>query len=560
VTICLLRLCHINPLHRPWFYHGLLIRNASALIWLCLASAPCHLFTTPVNALTDIPVVENLSYLSTEQGHPLTHDLSHIMRGDCVEGLRLLHQVDREMLRGFRFFVHQYLPKLSELLKQSPGRRVLAGSGSSGRIAIDLAAKCGVLGVIAGGDSAFIRAREGFEDSEAAGIEAMERCKLTGDDVVFLLSASGSASFNVGCAKAARKAGAKVCYFYNSRQVPEKTRQLFDLYGVMPVLVDVGPQAITGSTRLQAASLAELCLGCLLSGEDPEELLQRMDEGNRQIEQSLPEIAQIVHLGHETLSAAGCVTLVAGKNSLREVMMDTTEIPPTFSTNPPRAINELGKRAEFQAFLAGESDNLRAWKTLLGREPTTDEVQSFVIAENGLSARPLGPGNLVIGVGTQSLKAHGAKTAVISLSGQNTLLCDAEVVLDIVSDKTGLTATLLLKQILNLISNGTMILLGKVDGNQMIDVRTSNHKLIDRASRLVEDIFRRHAPERVVPDPFVRELLVHIREKTKLREEQGFYTPSPVKVAVTMIYRGVPFEEAVEFLCAHQEIIEEVFR
>jgi len=510
--------------------------------------------------LSDIPVVENLSYLSTEQGHSLTRNLSHVIQNDCVEGLRLLHQVDREMLRGFRFFVHQYLPTLSQLLKQSSGRCVLAGSGSSGRIAIDLAAKCGALGVIAGGDSAFIRAREGFEDSEAAGVQAMEECKLTRDDIVFLLSASGSASFNVGCAKAACKAGAKVCYFYNSRQVPEKTRQLFDFYGVMPVLVDGGPQAITGSTRLQAASLAELCLGCLLSGEDPETLLERIEEGNRQIEQSLPDIARIVHLGHETLLAAGCVTLLAEAHCLREVMIDATEIPPTFSTNPPRAVNESGKQAEFQAFLAGESDNLCAWKTLLGREPTTDEVQSFVVAETGLSVRPLGSGNLLIGVGTQSLKTHGAKTAVISLSGQNALLCDAQVVLDIASDKTGLVSTLVLKQILNLISNGTMILLGKVDGNQMIDVRTSNHKLIDRASRLVQDIFRRHAPERIVPEPLVRELLFYIREKTKLREEQGLYTSSPVKVAVTMIYRGLSFEEAVEFLCLHQEIIEEVFR
>ncbi len=79
--------------------------------------------------LTDI-VMENLSYLSTEQGHPLTSNLSRVLCADCVEGLRLLHEVDRKMLRGFRFFIEQYLPKLSQLLKQSPGRRVLAGSGS----------------------------------------------------------------------------------------------------------------------------------------------------------------------------------------------------------------------------------------------------------------------------------------------------------------------------------------------------------------------------------------------------------------------------------------------
>ena len=63
----------------------------------------------------------------------------------------------------------------------------------------------------------------------------------------------------------------------------------------------------------------------------------------------------------------------------------------------------------------------------------------------------------------------------------------------------GIIATMTLKQTLNLVSNGSMILMAKVDGNKMIDVAASNNKLIDRTIRLVQQSVARRW-DGIVPD------------------------------------------------------------
>ncbi|HSW86146.1 MAG TPA: SIS domain-containing protein [Rhabdochlamydiaceae bacterium] len=540
----------------------------------------------------------SLAYLTTEKTNALTKNLSQVMHEDCMRGLELLHQADFAILDGFTVFAQNHLPMLHKLVKQKfaeGGRCFLVGSGSSGRVSIDLAAKSTkrkVIGVIAGGDSAFIRAREGFEDSEKDGRAALKSCHLTPHDIVFLISASGSASFNIGAAQEAKEAGATVCYFYNSSQVPANTQSLFDAHGVIPVLVDIGPQAITGSTRLQAASLAELCLGCLLSEESPDELIQALKDGNQKIKDHFKEISQIIQLEYETFSdpqanfrrlkdetAQGYVTFVAGKDALREVMIDTTETSPTFSTNPPRTLAEAGKKkAEFQACMAKEKDNLKAWQSLIGRKVNPEhlqDVEQFVISEHAFNMRSTGKGNLVIGVAKEKHKhllpsldqarKNGARTAMVCISdkaiAQNIKTgCDAAVFLEgIKKDRFGIVPTILLKQMLNMISNGSMVLMNKVDGNQMIDVNASNKKLIDRAVRLIQDIFSRYRPDATVHYDTLQQMVLHIREKKKEYEQKNIYTPSPVKIGVTMIQKGLDFDNAVEFLHAHREELQKVF-
>jgi N-acetylmuramic acid 6-phosphate (MurNAc-6-P) etherase len=133
------------------------------------------------------------------------------------------------------------------------GRVFLVGSGSSGRVGIDIAAKCGIKfptikkqieGVIAGGDSALIRAKEGFEDSEADGEAALKDYNLGPNDTVILISASGSASFNAGCGHFAANRDAGVYYFYNSNNIPMRTQRLFErkINPVIPLCVDIYPK------------------------------------------------------------------------------------------------------------------------------------------------------------------------------------------------------------------------------------------------------------------------------------------------------------------------------
>ena len=111
-----------------------------------------------------------LGNASTEQYHPLTKSLSQTMQSDTKAGLKQLLEVDRSVTEGYIAFLstlEQLTPLFSTTLKEG-GRIMLVGSGSSGRIAVDLAAKCGaafpkqkdqVVGIIAGGDSAMVRAR-----------------------------------------------------------------------------------------------------------------------------------------------------------------------------------------------------------------------------------------------------------------------------------------------------------------------------------------------------------------------------------------------------------------
>lgn len=574
------------------FYNSSLFSSQSELKFIQETNAIHAQPKTTINA-------SNLGYLSTEKNNTLTQNLSTIMHRNCIQGLEILHEVDKQVLIGFEQFVQKYLPDLKQTLEKTfaaGGRCFLIGSGSSGRISIDLAAKSSnknIIGLIAGGDSAFIRAREGFEDSQADGIALIKNQKITSHDLIILISASGSASFNVGCAKQAREVGATVCYFYNSAQVPDATQQLFDQYHVKPILIDIGPQAIAGSTRLQAATLAELCLGCLLTGENPEFLLNAIKKGNEKIKKHFKEIARIILLEYETFAnpmanfrkltdqtIQGYVTFIADKNALREIMIDATETAPTFSTNPPRSIKEVGKKkAEFQAFMIGNYSNAQAWQSLLGREinlQDVDYVEQFIIAKNGLTMRPHGKGNLIIGVAKNKIdesmisavedaEHQGAKTVLIFISSENdhaNNAATADLILSlngVETDPSGLAHTILLKQILNMISNGSMILMNKVDGNQMIDVNASNKKLVDRAVRLVQDIFSRYRGTSPFEYQLLEDTIKIICARKKEYEEKNAYTPSPVKIAITMLQRKMKFEEAIEFLNIHQENIEKVF-
>lgn len=542
-------------------------------------------------------VISQLGYLSTEKTNPLTANLSQVMRRNCIEGLDLLAQADERALDGFEYFSQKYLPDLKLLVQNTlakNGRCFLVGCGSSGRVALDIAAKCAsknIIGIIAGGDSTFIRAKEGCEDSYDAGKDVAEKYGITNVDLVFPISASGSATFNVGCADQARKAGATVCYFFNSEQVPECTKQLFN-NGVIPILVDIGPQAITGSTRLQAASLAELSLGCLLLKEEPSKLLAALKQGNCEIKNRFEQIAKIIQLEHEVLADPqanfrrlrdetnqGYVTLITDEDTVRPAVIDAVELPPTFCTNRVCTITETEKKKpEFQAFLVGNHSILEAWNALVGRNVNGDDqndVALFEINESALAKRPIGVGNIVIGVVKENpshvlsllrtCKQKGAKTALIQVTDKpadTTAVHELDASVHICvpgADHSGLVLTVLLKQLLNMVSNSTMILMNKVDGNQMIDVNASNNKLKDRAVRLVEFVFNRYNQPLAMHYETLYGLIIDICARKKEYQEKNIYTPAPVKMAVTMIHRKLNFDQAREFLYEHQENIEKVF-
>ncbi len=543
----------------------------------------------------------SLGGTSTEKPHPGTVNLSQTMHRNVSEGMKLLLDADQKVLEGLKQFIPalaEWVPKLKARLEHG-GRIFLVGAGSSGRVAVDLAAKCkngSVIGTIAGGDSAMIAAREGFEDSENEGKEALKNYSIQPIDTVVLISGSGSSSFNVGCGHFVADRGAQVLYFYNSKTIPTRTEELFKRIRnpAIPLELDIGPQAIAGSTRLQAATLAECCLGVLLgslflSEDYPEKLLKNMEEGLKEIASHLETTALFAEAERDVfsdtrsnfrqltdVSEQGYVTFLTHGNVIREVLIDATETSPTFSTQTINRENERGKkRAEFRAYMVSE-DNQEAWNALIGRQVDPQDANLYLLAhqakgDHSFDKRPTGKGNLTIGVVKtdggplpeeflQILQAQEGKVGLIVLSSgakpANLPEGDLHLVYENVpQDSFGITQTVLLKQTLNLISNSSMVLMNKVLGNQMIDVLASNNKLIDRVLRMVKYYSR----ENSLSDEELYHLITHVQAKKKAREADGIYTPSIVKMVLTMLSnkKGVDhFEEISRELLANQELVD----
>ena len=149
------------------------------------------------------------------------------------------------------------------------GHLIYIGAGTSGRLGVVDASECPptfgvdydlVRGIMAGGEGAMFRAVEGAEDNEALGAHDIEADGVTAGDVVVGLSASGGAPYVLGALKKARELGAiplGITCNPDSRMHP-----LCDV----TIAPYVGPEVITGSSRLKAGTAQKLVLNMLSTG------------------------------------------------------------------------------------------------------------------------------------------------------------------------------------------------------------------------------------------------------------------------------------------------------
>ena len=149
------------------------------------------------------------------------------------------------------------------------GHLIYIGAGTSGRLGVVDASECPptfgvdydlVRGIMAGGEGAMFRAVEGAEDNEALGASDVEANGVTRGDVVVGLSASGGAPYVLGALKKARELGATplgITCNPDSRMHP-----LCDV----TIAPYVGPEVITGSSRLKAGTAQKLVLNMLSTG------------------------------------------------------------------------------------------------------------------------------------------------------------------------------------------------------------------------------------------------------------------------------------------------------
>lgn len=150
------------------------------------------------------------------------------------------------------------------------GRLVYVGAGTSGRLGVLDAAECPptfgtppemVVGVIAGGYAALVKSAEGAEDDVNAGIAAVDTQGVTGADFVVGIAASGTTPYVRAALSRAQTIGATTGLLACS-EPPGLLRDTCDVV----IVPDLGPEAITGSTRLKAGTATKLVLNTISTG------------------------------------------------------------------------------------------------------------------------------------------------------------------------------------------------------------------------------------------------------------------------------------------------------
>jgi len=162
--------------------------------------------------------------------------------------------------------------KIAETLKNG-GRLFYLGAGTSGRLGVVDASECPptfnapqgqIVGIIAGGDGAMRAAVEGAEDNPVLGVQDLKDKGLTSKDVVCGISTSGFAPYVFGALKYAKELGCFTIMFTCNPNCVDTIRQQIAIDEfIVPV---VGPEVVTGSTRLKAGTATKMVLNMLTTG------------------------------------------------------------------------------------------------------------------------------------------------------------------------------------------------------------------------------------------------------------------------------------------------------
>jgi N-acetylmuramic acid 6-phosphate etherase len=198
----------------------------------------------------------------TEQRNPRSTNFD---RMNSLEMIRLMNREDQRVALAVKREVPAIARAVDEIVRRlrGGGRLIYAGAGSSGRLAILDASECPptfgvprglVQALIAGGRAAIMSAVEGAEDSVKNAVRDLRRRKLSKKDVVVGIAASATTPYVLGAVKYAKKLGAATIGVAANRVGP--LMKLTDIF----IAPEVGPEVLTGSTRLKAGTAQKMVL------------------------------------------------------------------------------------------------------------------------------------------------------------------------------------------------------------------------------------------------------------------------------------------------------------
>lgn len=257
----------------------------------------------------------------------------------------------------------------------------------------------------------------------------------------------------------------------------------------------------------------------------------------QKINENLEPIAKAIDIISENFLVGGRLFYFGAGTSGRLGVLDASECPPTFSSEPDMV----------QGIIAGGDRALRF--AIEGAEDSKDlareDFDKIQATKNDtiVSISASGNANYVIEI-LKLAKEIGAKTIALTCNPNAKMSEFADVVICIetgaeaITGSTRMKAGTAQKMVLNMLTTGAMVKIGKVYKNLMIDVKPTNIKLKDRAARIVAEIAQ------VEKDIALNTL-----------EKNGYN----LKEAVLQIKYGITFEKAQELLKEHNGILRKVF-
>ena len=426
----------------------LLTVNASTFSGFTQEEPPPAPKKSLLSLLEIVPSPESIDYIQnktqfqlhtllTEQRHPKTWNLSQIIKNNCQAGLEMLFSVDEDITARLNTLVKEKEPL--ENLIQAIEEALLArkkiyvyGCGATGRLAKQMESSFwrpfwkkvkttgrtwskvkenlgdsieeSLIGEMTGGDRALISSLEGFEDLLLIGKLQLEDRKIKKGDVVICVTEGGETSSVIGTILEAlnqwkrsssfspHQSRKKLYFVYNNpdeKLIPfDRSRKVLKEPGITKINLTTGPQAITGSTRMQATTIETFVIGHILQEaldrtlrnflskkemsrlgfQDSISLEQRLKSFSailREVKNSIPSLARLTELEARTYETGHFSTYFASK-ALITVFIDSTERSPTFRLYPLDTVKEPKRKCWIQVWTP--ADSLQgAWKAFLGR-------------------------------------------------------------------------------------------------------------------------------------------------------------------------------------------------
>lgn len=378
-----------------------------------------------------------LHTLVTEQRHEKTWNLSERIRKDYEAGLNMLFSVDEDIVKKLEALAEK--PNdLEEAVKSveaaiiSGNKIYIYGCGATGRLAKQMESTFWrpfwnkvknnkkiwkklkpnlktpveeqLIGEMTGADRALISSLEGFEDLLLIGELQLKDRKIKRGDVVICVTEGGETSSVIGTILTAlqqwKKEGIdrptqtkeKLFFVYNN---PDKklfpfirSRRVLEEPGITKINLATGPQAISGSTRMQATTIETFVIANILQTAldrslrkflskremaklgfqekiKLEEKLADFAEILPEVKKNIPAIAKFTALESETYKAGNFSTYFA-QDGLITVFIDSTERSPTFRLFPLDTVKEKHRKSWIQVWTSA-SDIQQSWEAFLGR-------------------------------------------------------------------------------------------------------------------------------------------------------------------------------------------------